>query len=108
MENVMSDRKPAPGVNDIDLLYDLRKGIDNLDSALIAILAERFRLTEKVGKLKSSAGFELRDGQREDAQVVRYRELARSYGLNHEIVVDVMLRIIEHVKKRHAALTLGG
>ena len=33
-------------------LGELRKSIDNLDTALVAILAERFRITERVGELK--------------------------------------------------------
>ena len=35
----------------------LRQTIDNIDSAVIALLAERFKATSQVGVLKANAGF---------------------------------------------------
>ena len=35
-----------------DALLDLRRSIDNIDAALVAMLAERFRCTKAVGALK--------------------------------------------------------
>jgi hypothetical protein len=51
--------------SNVEQLEDCRQSIDNLDSALIAILSERFRLTEKIGRMKAKGGFEASDPQRE-------------------------------------------
>ena len=44
----------------------LRQTIDNIDSAVIALLAERFKATSQVGVLKANAGFAPEDTKRED------------------------------------------
>jgi chorismate mutase len=92
----------------LDALEDLRKSVDNLDSAVIAILAERFRLTEKIGQTKAAVGFAPADMERERRQLEHYRRLADSYGLDVDVVVDVMTTIIEHVKARHRVLIRAG
>jgi chorismate mutase len=89
---------------DIEQLADCRKSIDNLDSALIAILAERFRLTEKIGRMKAKEGFEASDLQREEWQLQQFRKLASSHDLAVDVAVDIMTRIISHVKNRHEVL----
>jgi chorismate mutase len=90
--------------SDIEQLEDGRQSIDNLDSALIAILAERFRLTEKIGRMKAKSGFEATDLGREQWQLERYAQLASSHKLDVAVAVDIMTRIIDHVKKRHEVL----
>ena len=51
-------------------LLDLRRSIDNIDAALVYLLAERFRCTQQVGHLKAQTGLppaDLRAGRdRED------------------------------------------
>ncbi len=89
-------------------LEDCRKSIDNLDSALIAILAERFRLTEKIGKTKAAVGFEPMDPERERRQLEQFRERASSHDLNVDVAVDIMTRIIQHVRDRHEVLQRRG
>jgi chorismate mutase len=88
----------------IERLEDSRKSIDNLDSALIAILAERFRQTEKIGMTKAKGGFKPEDPEREQRQLEQFRERAKSHDLNADVVVDIMTRIIHHVKNRHELL----
>lgn len=85
-----------------------RKSIDDLDDALVAILAERFRLTEKIGIIKSRAEMDAADPAREREQTERYRELAACVGIDADIFVDVMLRVRKHVKDRHEALRKTG
>lgn len=99
----MEDDNPS-----IEPLADWRKSIDNLDSALIAILAERFRLTEKIGMMKAKGGLKPEDPERERRQLEQFRERAASYNLNAEVAVDIMTRIIHHVKHRHDELQGGG
>ena len=51
-----------------------RHTIDNLDAALIHILAERFRCTQQVGVLKAERGLPASDPAREERQIARLRE----------------------------------
>jgi chorismate mutase len=86
----------------IDLeLLEIRKSIDNLDNAIIAILAERFRLTERVGLIKSSKSMPAEDTERELIQELHYSKLASSYGLDKGAVIAIMKSIIAQVKNRH-------
>ena len=85
-------------------LLDLRKSIDNLDNAIVAILAERFRLTERVGVLKTQMQLPAEDAERERAQEKHYLDLAAEYGLDGATLLDIMKSIIGRVKKRHMAI----
>jgi chorismate mutase len=42
--------------NPVSTLRDLRDSIDNIDAAIIHMLAERFRCTHAIGKLKAQHG----------------------------------------------------
>jgi chorismate mutase len=88
----------------IEQMEDYRASIDNLDTALIAILAERFRLTEKIGRTKALAGFEPMDPERERRQLERFRTLSSVHNLDVNVALDLMTRIIQHVKDRHEVL----
>ncbi len=57
-------------------LNHLRGSIDNMDSALVHLLAERFKVTQQVGVLKAAAGLPPADPAREAAQIQRLRALA--------------------------------
>lgn len=85
-------------------LLDIRKSIDNLDNAIVAILAERFRLTERVGHIKLSLSLPPEDAERERMQEAHYSELAAAYGLDRAALLDIMKTIIGQVKRRHAEI----
>ena len=57
-----------------------RHTIDNLDAAVIHMLAERFRCTKQVGELKSRHGMPPADPVREAQQLERMRALAVGAG----------------------------
>ena len=57
-------------------LLRLRDSIDNIDAALIHLLAERFKCTQAVGEYKASHDLPPADPSREAAQIARLRELA--------------------------------
>jgi chorismate mutase len=57
-------------------LTRLRKSIDNIDAALVHLLAERFKCTQEVGHLKAAHGLPAADPSREAQQVERLRSLA--------------------------------
>ena len=59
-----------------------RDTIDNLDAALVHLLAERFRCTQQVGLLKARLDLPPADPGREQQQVARLRSLAEESGLN--------------------------
>lgn len=84
-----------------DYLRDLRSSIDNLDNALVAILAERFRLTEKVGVYKANRKMSTEDPEREASQIERLLRLSESYGLDGDVLTEVIKAVIGRVKMRH-------
>lgn len=59
----------------------LRQSIDNIDSAIVSLLAERFKATSQVGVLKANAGFAPEDTKREDYQIERLHRIAVDAGL---------------------------
>ena len=71
-------------VTDLPELADLRHSIDNIDAALIHMLAERFKLTQSVGRLKAERGLPPSDPDRERVQVARLRTLAEAAHLDPE------------------------
>ena len=54
-------------------LLRLRASIDNMDAALVHLLAERFKITQQVGELKAAHGMPPADPAREAQQIERLR-----------------------------------
>ena len=63
-------------------LGSLRQSIDNIDAALVHLLAERFKFTQSVGKLKAATGLPASDPEREKVQIARLRALAEESHLD--------------------------
>ncbi|MFI8592844.1 chorismate mutase [Microbacterium sp. NPDC078428] len=63
-------------------LLRLRASIDNIDAALVYMLAERFRCTKQVGVLKATHEMPPSDPAREEHQVARLRRLALDADLD--------------------------
>jgi len=84
-------------------LQDLRKSIDNIDAAMIHILAERFRCTQRVGALKANHNLPPADPVREDYQVGRLRALAKEAQLDPEFAEKYLAFIIQEVIRHHEA-----
>ncbi|MCU1570351.1 MAG: chorismate mutase [Naasia sp.] len=79
----LSDRPLEPDEQEtIQELLALRQSIDNIDAALTALLAERFKFTQKVGELKAAQGLPAADPDRERQQVQRLRALAEEAHLD--------------------------
>jgi chorismate mutase len=79
-----TDSDPALDV-DADVLRELagiRLSIDNIDAALVHLLAERFKFTQQVGRLKASHGLPPSDAEREKVQTARLRALAEESHLD--------------------------
>lgn len=77
-----------------------RQTIDNLDAALIHILAERFRCTQQVGVLKAERGLPASDPSREQRQIAHLRQLAHESGLDpvfaEKFVKFIVAEVIQH------------
>lgn len=78
-----------------------RGSIDNLDAALIHILAERFRITKAVGELKATYDFPPSDPDREKKQVERLRSLSKESNLDPDFAEKLLNFIIAEVIQHH-------
>gem|GEM_PF-65831 len=85
-------------------LARLRHSIDNIDAALIYLLAERFKATKQVGVLKARQGLPASDPGREERQVARLRALADSADLDPVFAEKFLAFIVEEVIRHHEAL----
>lgn len=84
-------------------LENLRKSIDNIDAALINMLAERFRCTQTVGQLKATHDMPAADPQREQTQIKRLRALATQAELDPEFAEKWFNFIVAEVIHHHIA-----
>ena len=82
-------------------LSDLRASIDNIDAALIHMLAERFRRTKEVGFLKAHEGLPAADPAREKFQIERLRQLAHDAQLDPDFAEKFLNFIIREVIRPH-------
>ena len=78
-------RRTTPSADVVAKIASLRQSIDNVDTAIVSLLAERFKYTSQVGVLKARAGFAPADYQREHAQIERLHRIADEAGLDPEI-----------------------
>ena len=83
------------------ILQDLRKSIDNLDAILVHTLAERFRCTQTVGRLKAQHGLPPADPAREARQIARLEKLSEESGLDPEFAKKFMRFIVDEVICHH-------
>ena len=89
-------------------LARLRSSIDNIDAALLHLLAERFKCTQAVGELKAARGMPPADPAREVAQVARLRALADEAGLDPQFAEAFLNFIIAEVIHHHERIAGGG
>ena len=85
-------------------LDELRKGIDEVDQKMIALLAQRFQYTEEVGIYKAENHLDSQDVSRENQQFQKIAELSAQHGLNPEYASDIYRCIIDIVISRHEEL----
>lgn len=82
-------------------LGQLRGSIDNIDAALVHLLAERFKFTQQVGILKADAGLAPYDPKREAVQVARLQALAQESGLDPVFAEKFLAFIVAEVIHHH-------
>ena len=88
-------------VDDDPILRECRASIDNIDAALIHLLAERFKITKRVGAHKASVGLQAADPDREQVQIGRLRSLADEAGLDPTFSETFLRFIVDEVIRHH-------
>ncbi|ROS77081.1 chorismate mutase [Cellulomonas sp. PhB143] len=94
-------------MSDADLpeeIHRLRDSIDNVDAALMHLLAERFKFTRRVGELKAEAGLPAADLDREAAQIARLGTIAQASGLDPAFAEQFREFIVSEVKRQHRTI----
>ena len=86
------------------LLRDHRDSIDRLDAILVYTLAERFKRTQAVGRLKAEHDLPPSDPAREARQMARLEQLAQEADLDPELARKFLTFIISEVIRHHEKL----
>jgi chorismate mutase len=82
-------------------LEQYRRSIDNIDAALVYMLAERFKVTQAVGRHKAETNLPPADPMREERQIARLRALAADAELDPDFTEKFLRFIIEEVIRHH-------
>ena len=93
-----------------ETLKRYRESIDNIDAALVFMLAERFKVTQAVGEYKATHDLPPADPGREERQISRLRQLALDANLDPDFtekflrfIIDEVIRHHEHLKREAGA-----
>ncbi|MGI5351659.1 chorismate mutase [Streptomyces sp. CA-250714] len=89
-------------------LTALRDSIDNIDAAVVHMLAERFKCTQRVGRLKADHNLPPADPAREARQIARLRELAKDAKLDPAFAEKLLNFIIAEVIRHHEQMAGNG
>ncbi|QMU78969.1 chorismate mutase [Streptacidiphilus sp. PB12-B1b] len=105
----MTDSSAASENTDVDAqaraeLARLRDSIDNIDAAIVHMLAERFKCTQEVGRLKAEYRLPPADPAREREQIERLRGLAESARLDPAFAEKFLNFIIAEVIRHHETI----
>ncbi|KUH38939.1 MULTISPECIES: chorismate mutase [Streptomyces] len=87
-------------------LNRLRESIDNIDAAVVHMLAERFKCTQQVGHLKARHHLPPADPAREARQITRLRELAEAANLDPAFAEKLLNFIIAEVIRHHERIAV--
>ncbi len=82
-------------------LLEYRQSIDNIDAALVFLLAERFKVTKKVGTHKAANQLPPADPNREAEQIARLKQLAATAQLDPDFTEKFLRFIIDEVIRHH-------
>ena len=93
-----------PSTRAATLLQDHRASIDRLDAILVYTLAERFKHTQAVGRLKAEHDLPPSDPDREARQMARLETLASEAELDPELAKKFLSFIISEVIRHHTKL----
>jgi chorismate mutase len=95
-------------MSDVDpQLAEYRSSIDNIDAALVHLLAERFKITKAVGRYKATVDLPPADPERERVQIERLRALAEESGLDPAFTEKFLRFIVAEVIHHHQRIAEG-
>ena len=86
------------------LLKEHRESIDRLDAILVFTLAERFKHTQSVGRLKAENDLPPSDPAREASQIARLEMLAEAADLDPVFAKKFLTFVISEVIRHHERL----
>lgn len=86
------------------VLAAFRQSIDNIDAALIFMLAERFKITKAVGEYKAKTDLPPADPRREEEQIARMKRLAVDADLDPDFSEKFLRFVIDEVIRHHEKL----
>ncbi|HEY4268702.1 MAG TPA: chorismate mutase [Galbitalea sp.] len=89
-------------------LTEIRRSIDNIDAALIHMLAERFRFTQQVGRVKAAGGLPPSDPAREKVQIARLRSIAEESQLDPAFAEKFLNFLVAEVIHHHELIAKTG
>ncbi len=101
-------RGTGRGMSDDNILAGFRNSIDNIDAALVFMLAERFKITQAVGEHKAKSALPPADPAREERQIERLRQLARDAKLDPDFTEKFLRFIIDEVIRHHQQIRDAG
>lgn len=87
-----------------EILRDHRESIDRLDAILVFTLAERFKRTQAVGRLKAEHDLPPSDPAREARQIERLEKLSQEADLDPDFAKKFLNFIISEVIRHHEKL----
>ena len=97
---------PTPDV--LPELAAIRLSIDNIDAAVIHMLAERFKFTQQVGRIKALGGLPPSDPEREKVQIARLRMLAEESQLDPAFAEKFLNFLVAEVIHHHEQIARTG
>ena len=104
--------EPTNGATSADevmaALTEIRLSIDNIDAALVHMLAERFKFTQQVGRLKAAGGLPPSDPERERVQITRLRALAEESHLDPAFAEKFLNFLVAEVIHHHEQIARTG
>lgn len=78
-----------------DVLESGRRSVDNIDAALVHLLAERFKVTEAMGRYRSAAALTMSETTRTEHPISRLRRLARAAGVDPQFMERFLRLVID-------------
>ncbi len=104
--------EPTTGASSPDevmaALTEIRLSIDNIDAALVHMLAERFKFTQQVGRVKAAGGLPPSDPEREKVQIARLRAIAEESHLDPAFAEKFLNFLVAEVIHHHEQIARTG
>ncbi|WP_420627098.1 chorismate mutase [Candidatus Poriferisodalis sp.] len=87
-----------------DQLDAFRRSIDDVDAALVRLLAERFRITQEIGVYKAAHEMPPEDPVRQHQKVDGLRQLAAEEGLDPDFCEKFLHFVMDEVIRNHVRI----